>query len=575
MIRRINEFSAILERTLSRMLKTALEKGKIALKRRQVSRLAAFAFVVLILGASLLGFLPNQAPAVQSSPPALPLGPRAALASAPRINCGANQTWATGEDGAAGQCLDITGDVASCLAAGGVPAIYPSGFFCGGVGQPPPPPPVPDKPGVNLGAACIAVDTRVLSLSPGNNSSGATFHVRMATAQTQSSGPYTMQGGGGTTYTFSGLSQDVPYVFQTVADNQYGTSGWTGWLGPVKQDLNPPTTTYTPVGTAGTNLWWKSNLTVSLPAVDSGCLGVKTTTYTLDSNPPATYTGTPFPVTGDGIHSLSYFSTDGSHVEATQTQTIKIDTTPPTLTMTPSRPPDTKFGWYHSTPILTLAVSDATSGVASTQIQIDGKAWTAWNGKTIAFSGDLKHTLNVIVTDNAGNVTTGGWVFPVDSTPPQVGIAFDKPHGPNGWFASSPVEAILTISDNLSGIALAMIQVDGKRDSSRLPVIGPGVHIVAWWVYDKAGNQNVSTLPVQIDLAPPDVGSVSCGPSSIAPGQSWSLSASIGDDASGVNSLTMNINGAESGSASANFPAGTLSTNSTLSYTPGTVGNYS
>ncbi|HLY25672.1 MAG TPA: hypothetical protein VKQ72_04990, partial [Aggregatilineales bacterium] len=543
----------------------------------RLSRLAVFAVVGLLVIVASLGLpslpapsQPNQA----AAPHTLPIGPHSAAASAPRVSCDPGYTWATGEDGAAGQCLAISGDVASCLAAGGVPAIYPSGFFCGGVGQPTPPPPVPDKPGVNVGAACIAGDTRVVKLSPGNNSSGATFDVRMATDKTKPS-TFVSQGGSQTTYTYSGLLQDTPYYFQAQATNQYGSSGWTGWVGPVKQDLNPPTTTYTPVGTAGTNLWWKSNVTVSLPAVDSGCLGVKTTTYTLDSNPPATYTGTPFPVNGDGIHSLSFFSTDGVHDETPQSVNIKIDTTPPSLSMTPSRPPDTAFGWWHSTPTITLAVSDATSGVASTMIQIDGGAWTAWNGKGITFRGDLKHTLNVIVTDNAGNVTTNGWIFPVDGTPPQVGIAFDKPHGPNGWFTSSPVEAILTISDNLSGIARAIIQVDGKRDSSRLPVVGDGVHIVAWFVYDKAGNQNASMLPVQIDTAPPDVGSVSCGPSSIAPGQSWSLGASVGDNASGVSSLSMNVNGPGGGSSGTNFPPGTLSTNATLSFTPTTVGNYS
>src|SRR5258708_39482528 len=104
----------------------------------------------------------------------------------------------------------------------------------------------------------------------------------MATVPTEGSGPYTNGILQGLSATFTGLAQDVDYVFQGFATTSDGTSGWSNWAGPVHQDLSPPTTTYTPVGTAGTNGWWKSNLSVSLPAVDSGCLGVQQTSYVLD-----------------------------------------------------------------------------------------------------------------------------------------------------------------------------------------------------------------------------------------------------------------------------------------------------
>jgi type 1 glutamine amidotransferase len=72
--------------------------------------------------------------------------------------------------------------------------------------------------------------------------------------------------------------------------------------------------------------------TVTLSASDVWS-GVASTSYSLDGGASKTYTA-PFKVTGDGPHTLTYYSTDvNGNVEDTKTLTFSIDTTPPVLTV--------------------------------------------------------------------------------------------------------------------------------------------------------------------------------------------------------------------------------------------------
>ena len=71
---------------------------------------------------------------------------------------------------------------------------------------------------------------------------------------------------------------------------------------------------------------------MTLTAADENS-GVASTTYSLDGGPPQTYSA-PFQVTGDGSHTLDFYSTDkAGNVEATNTLSFKIDATKPTLSL--------------------------------------------------------------------------------------------------------------------------------------------------------------------------------------------------------------------------------------------------
>ena len=61
---------------------------------------------------------------------------------------------------------------------------------------------------------------------------------------------------------------------------------------------------------------------MTLSATDPGGPGILNTMYQVDGGGWKTYTG-PFKITGDGTHTLQYYSTDDNGaIEATHTQTV-------------------------------------------------------------------------------------------------------------------------------------------------------------------------------------------------------------------------------------------------------------
>lgn len=168
----------------------------------------------------------------------------------------------------------------------------------------------------------------------------------------------------------------------------------------MQQDLTAPTSSLDLVGTAGSNNWWQNTVSATLSAIDSGCLGVSDTFYTLDSI-ANTYTGTAFNISGEGSHDLSYYSTDGSHDEASQQTTISIDTIVPILILTADRLPDSDSGWWSAPVTLTVSASDATSGVETLEINHNSAGWTSYSAP-ITLSADATHNLDARVIDFAG-----------------------------------------------------------------------------------------------------------------------------------------------------------------------------
>jgi hypothetical protein len=123
-------------------------------------------------------------------------------------------------------------------------------------------------------------------------------------------------------------------------------------------DATAPTTTIslTPAPVGG----YYHNPFVTLSASDN-LSGVAVTQYRLDGGAWTTYIA-PFQVTGDGSHTLQFYSTDNvGNVESTQSVTFSIDTTPPTLAPSVSPNPVLLNGSAIASPNAT----DATSGVAS------------------------------------------------------------------------------------------------------------------------------------------------------------------------------------------------------------------
>jgi hypothetical protein len=130
--------------------------------------------------------------------------------------------------------------------------------------------------------------------------------------------------------TWTGISQtwatttfpDGVYDLHVVVTDVAGNTATSNVVGGRRVDNTPPTT-----GHNAPSGWQSGAVTVSLSPSDSGS-GVSNTTFSVDGG--GAQSGTSVGVSGDGIHTISFFSTDvAGNVESPQTATVMIDSTPP------------------------------------------------------------------------------------------------------------------------------------------------------------------------------------------------------------------------------------------------------
>ena len=106
-----------------------------------------------------------------------------------------------------------------------------------------------------------------------------------------------------------------------------------------------PTTTAALSGTAGTNGWYTSPVQVTLTAMAGAAWHIASSYYAIDNGATHAYT-TPFPVPGDGTHTVTYWSVDSAgNTETAKSLTIKIDATAPTLAFGAASPVANPAGW--------------------------------------------------------------------------------------------------------------------------------------------------------------------------------------------------------------------------------------
>ncbi len=173
------------------------------------------------------------------------------------------------------------------------------------------------------------------------------------------------------------------------------TNPYVGSFNQAIPDTTPPATTAALSGTLGSNGYYVGPVTVTLAATDTGGSGVAATSYSVDSGAAQAYSA-PFSVTGDGAHSVTFFSADNAgNTEAQHYLSVGIDTAPPVTTASMNGA------------TVTLAASDALSGVASTFYSIDNGAQQTYSGPfTVSGGSGTGHSIAFFSTDNAGNSGT-------------------------------------------------------------------------------------------------------------------------------------------------------------------------
>jgi parallel beta-helix repeat protein len=270
---------------------------------------------------------------------------------------------------------------------------------------------------------------------------------------------------------------DNPYVF-------VGGTDLLPWAVQNGWETEPPTTTVSLAGTLGSNGWYRSDVTVTLAATDTGGSGLRSTEYRLDGDSWTTYGG-PFSVTTDGSHTLYYRSTDNAgNVEDEQTAPIKEDKTPPTLAALVSPAPNA-LGWNKSDVTVSFVASDTASGVDGASVTPD----------IIVTSEGAGQPVSGCASDLAGNTGSITIAVSIDKTPPTLtGAATSSPNAA-GWY-NHELSVHFVGSDALSGLASvtpdASVSTEGAGQS------------VAGIATDKAGNSATFTVSgINIDKTPP------------------------------------------------------------------------
>jgi hypothetical protein len=162
-------------------------------------------------------------------------------------------------------------------------------------------------------------------------------------------------------------------------------------------DATPPSTSVSFNGTMGDNWWYTAPVTTTLNATDSQS-GVLSTFFKINAGDWTAYT-IPFPISLDGINTISYYSIDlVGNAETSHTAELKIDQTLPSITLTKEQLDllDVKF---------TAQASDEASGISRVEFSLDDQLqytdtqspyeWT-WSG-----FGD--YTVTATAYDLAGN----------------------------------------------------------------------------------------------------------------------------------------------------------------------------
>lgn len=275
------------------------------------------------------------------------------------------------------------------------------------------------------------------------------------------------------------------------ADSSYGDTS-TMASAAMMLDSAPPSLTLSIPTPDGSNGWFVTgpvSATASASDATSGLASV-------DINGA----GTTFTASADGTYPLTATATDKAGNSTTANGTIKIDTSPPALSVSVSSA-DGSGGWYRSPAVFTATASDASSGLASVQYRLDGGAWQ--NGSTATVSAEGKHAVQFQARDQAGNTSSSAPVtVQVDTTPPIAAVRLPAPDGQNGWYIS-PVPVTANCSDPVSGLASQGVSLDGSTWSPSLTISTDGIYTIHVQAQDNAGNTASASQAVHVDTTAP------------------------------------------------------------------------
>ncbi|MDF2924196.1 MAG: endonuclease [Paenibacillaceae bacterium] len=293
---------------------------------------------------------------------------------------------------------------------------------------------------------------------------------------------------------------------------------------PLYNNYNPdliervaPVTTAALSGAPNEAGWYKDHLTITLTTADDRA-GQVVTQYAINGEDSTVYTA-PIVIEAEGTTTVTYSSTDAAgNREAEQSLQVKLDRTAPTAVLTESGHTVTDVT-YATSLTFDLVASDAHSGVAEQNLTLDGQAIVS--GQTI-LPGSLAagaHTVEYVVVDAAGNVTSASQTFnvvqPVSTGAPgqphlssnngysglkdgSFTITMNMWWGNNGTafklYENGVLISTKTLSDAAPGAQIAEVDVSGKPN---------GTYVYTGELHNGFGTTNSQPLVVTITDAAP------------------------------------------------------------------------
>lgn len=160
-------------------------------------------------------------------------------------------------------------------------------------------------------------------------------------------------------------------------------------------------------------------------------------------------------------------------------------------------------GWCRSTAQLVLTASDP-QGYALTITGNAGSVPISCSGScTVNLPTGSGVAAYIVSAATSGMSVSGSTPWYYDPTAPLSGVNVSGTSGTNNWYTSA-VTASVNSSDAISGIASAVIAVDGGAAVASAILID-GVHSVTATVIDLAGNSSSKTTVISVDTLAPTI----------------------------------------------------------------------
>ncbi len=268
----------------------------------------------------------------------------------------------------------------------------------------------------------------------------------------------------------------------------------TVWIDTVE-----PTVSLSVPPADGLNGWYVSNVTATASGSDATS-GIGVVRTRLNNG---VWGGSSLTVTTDGMNYVYAQAMDMAGNESDLVYAaVYRDTVPPVASLNIPAP-NGQNGWFISNPTVSTGGTDATSGVATRQVRVNGGAWQS---NSTVITGDGVHTVEGRAQDYAGHwssVVSG--TVRVDTTPPTASVSLPPVDGQNGWYVSD-VAVTAQGTDATSGVASREARLgSGAWQPNGLTVTTDGTHTVTVRVTDTAGNNRTATATVRRDATPPTI----------------------------------------------------------------------